>query len=407
MKGSESLQDLKRQVCITIDEAKEKFWHLSQDIWTCPELAYEEKKAHDRLVRFFSEDNGWIVEGHYKLDTAFCATWGPFGGKCADNEVHIGFLCEYDALPGMGHACGHNLIAEVGVAAATGLKVLLETLSDCPRVKITVFGTPAEEAGGGKVDMIDKGAFEGLDVVFMAHPSQEDATYLPIIAEHDVVVRFHGKAAHAAGYPWEGINALDAAVLAYNNLSVLRQQLRSDWKVHGIIRHGGVKPNIIPDFTELEYYLRTPSRKDLQTIRAKAEMCFKAAAMATGCEVEVLFAKNEFHNLLRIPTLERLFEQNGKALGMEFIPDINGSEGSTDFGNVSFVAPGIHPNFYIGSEALNHTKEYTVAAGSETAQFYTLRTAKALAMTALDVIFCPEMMQRVKVEFNEAKLKEE
>ncbi|XP_048106328.1 xaa-Arg dipeptidase-like isoform X3 [Alosa alosa] len=370
MKGSESLQDLKRQVCITIDEAKEKFWHLNQDIWTCPELAYEEKKAHDRLVRFFSEDNGWIVEGHYKLDTAFCATWGPFEGKCADNEVHIGFLCEYDALPGMGHACGHNLIAEVGVAAATGLKVLLETLSDCPRVKITVFGTPAEEAGGGKVDMIDKGAFEGLDVVFMAHPSQEDATYLPIIAEHE-------------------------------------QQLRPDWKVHGIIRHGGVKPNIIPDFTELEYYLRTPSRKDLQTIRAKAEMCFKAAAMATGCEVEVLFAKNEFHNLLRIPTLERLFEQNGKALGMEFIPDINGSEGSTDFGNVSFVAPGIHPNFYIGSEALNHTKEYTVAAGSETAQFYTLRTAKALAMTALDVIFCPEMMQRVKVEFNEAKLKEE
>ncbi|XP_062407310.1 xaa-Arg dipeptidase-like [Sardina pilchardus] len=407
MKGSESLQDLKRQVGNAIDEAKEKFWRLSQDIWRCPELAYEEKKAHDRLVKFFSEDNGWIIEGHYKLDTAFCATWGPFGGKCGDKEVHIGFLCEYDALPGMGHACGHNLIAELGVAAATGLKVLLESLSDCPRVTITVFGTPAEEAGGGKVDMIDMGAFERLDVVFMAHPSQEDATYLPIVAEHDVVVRYHGKAAHAAGYPWEGINALDAAVLAYNNLSVLRQQLRPDWRVHGIISHGGVKPNIIPDFTELEYYLRTPSRKDLPTIRAKAEMCFKAAAMATGCEVEVVFAKNEFHNLLRIPTLERLFEQNGKALGMEFIPDINGSEGSTDFGNVSFVAPGIHPNFYIGSEALNHTKEYTVAAGSETAQFYTLRTAKALAMTALDVLFCPELMQRVKVEFNEAKVKEE
>lgn len=134
--GSDHLQDLKRQVGNKIEEAKEKFWHLSQDIWSCPELAYEEKKAHARLIRFFSEDKGWIVEGHYKLDTAFRATWGPFGGKSGDTEVHIGFLCEYDALPGIGHACGHNLIAEVGVAAAAGLKVLLETLSDCPSVKV-------------------------------------------------------------------------------------------------------------------------------------------------------------------------------------------------------------------------------------------------------------------------------
>lgn len=134
--GSDHLQDLKRQVGIKIDEAKQKFWHLSQDIWSCPELAYEEQKAHDRLLRFFREEKGWATEGHYKLDTAFRATWGPFGGKCSDKEKHIGFLCEYDALPGMGHACGHNLIAEVGVAAATGLKALLEILPDCPRVKV-------------------------------------------------------------------------------------------------------------------------------------------------------------------------------------------------------------------------------------------------------------------------------
>ncbi|KAL2081966.1 hypothetical protein ACEWY4_021784 [Coilia grayii] len=403
----QNLQDLKKQVGNKIDEAREAFWQVSQDIWNCPELAYEEKKAHDRLVGFFNEDKAWTVDGHYKLDTAFRATWGHPGIKCEGAEIHIGFLCEYDALPGMGHACGHNLIAEVGVAAATGLKRLLETLSDCPRVKITVLGTPAEEAGGGKVDMVEMGAFDGLDVVFMAHPSQEDATYLPIVAEHDVVVKYHGRAAHAAAYPWEGINALDAAVLAYNNLSVLRQQLKPDWRVHGVIRHGGVKPNIIPDFTELEFYLRTPSRRELPAIRAKAERCFRAAAMATGCEVEVIFSKNEFHDLLRIPTLERLFEQNGKALGMEFITDISGSDGSTDFGNVSYVVPGIHPNFYIGSEALNHTKEYTVAAGSETAQFYTLRTAKALAMTALDLLFCPELMQRVKTEFSEIKQKQD
>lgn len=138
---SEHLQDLKRQIGLTIDEAKHKFGQLSQDIWSCPELAYEERKAHDRLIRFFGEEKGWVIEGHYKLDTAFRATWGPIGGKCGDTEIHIGFLCEYDALPGMGHACGHNLIAEVGVAAATGLKALLETLSDYPCVKVMPFQT--------------------------------------------------------------------------------------------------------------------------------------------------------------------------------------------------------------------------------------------------------------------------
>ncbi|XP_030638725.1 peptidase M20 domain-containing protein 2-like [Chanos chanos] len=407
---SEKLQQLKQQVCSNIDQAKSHFYRLSKDIWSCPELAYEEKQSHDMLVKFFNEEKGWNVESHFTLETAFRATWGPTGGKDGDPVVNIGFLCEYDALPGIGHACGHNLIAEVGAAAAVGLKTLLESMSDCPvRTKVTVLGTPAEEAGGGKVDMLREGAFEDLDVVFMAHPSQEDATYLPDVAEHDVIVKYRGRASHAAAYPWEGVNALDAAVLAYNSLSVLRQQLKPDWRIHGIIKHGGVKPNIIPDYTELEYYLRTPSRKDLPTIRAKAEMCFRSAAMATGCQVDVLFAKNEFHNILRNTTLQDLYEVNGKALGMEFTTDeevLSNSSGSTDFGNVTFAVPGIHPYFYIGSDALNHTEEYNTAAGAEKAQFYTLRAAKALAMTALDVLFCPTLLQRVKNEFKERELEE-
>lgn len=410
---AELLVELKQRAVCCIDEAKAKLHSLSKDIWSCPELAYEERKSHDRLVAFFSQEEGWKIDTHFKLETAFRATWGSGGGGGSEpgDVVNVGFLCEYDALPGIGHACGHNLIAEVGAAAALGLKAVLENTCSLPvRVQVTVLGTPAEEDGGGKIDMLREGAFEGLDLVFMAHPSKEDASYLPCVAEHDVTIKYHGKASHASAYPWEGINALDAAVLCYNNLSVLRQQMKPDWRVHGIIKHGGVKPNIIPAYTELEYYLRTPSRSELPVLTAKAEMCFRSAAAATGCEVEVLFARNIFDNMLRNTALEELYERNGKALGMDFNIDedvLKNESGSTDFGNVTFIAPGIHPYFYIGSNALNHTEEYTGAAGDDRAQFYTLRAAKALVMTALDVLLCPELLQRVKQEFTEAKLKED
>ncbi|XP_006626282.2 xaa-Arg dipeptidase [Lepisosteus oculatus] len=408
-----SLQQLKRLAGSCIDAARDRLCALSRDIWSCPELAYEEKKSHDILVRFFQEEKGWSVEPHYKLDTAFRATWGPSGGGGEDGEscLNIGFLCEYDALPEIGHACGHNLIAEVGAAAAIGLKGVLESVGDpSVRVKVTAIGTPAEEDGGGKIDLMEAGAFEGLDVVFMAHPSQEDAAYLPDMADHDVTVKFYGKPSHAAAYPWQGVNALDAAVLAYNNLSVLRQQLKPDWRLHGIIKHGGVKPNIIPAYSEMVFYLRTPKRWDLPVLREKAERCFRSAACATGCQVELQYAAHEYHNVLPIKTLHRLYEENGKLLGIEFTTDeevLTTSSGSTDFGNVSQVVPGIHPYFYIGSEALNHTEEYTAAAGSEKAQFYTLRTAKALLMTALDLIFSPELLKQVKEDFALAKRSEE
>ncbi|RVE71022.1 hypothetical protein OJAV_G00070510 [Oryzias javanicus] len=377
---------LKQRVSSCIDDAKAKLHSLSRDIWRCPELAYQEVRSHDRLVAFFHQEEGWQVDSRFKLDTAFRACWRS-AGVAQGHEVSLAFLCEYDALPGIGHACGHNLIAEVGAAAAVGLKAALEDERKLPvQVKVTVLGTPAEEEGGGKVDMLRDGAFEGLDVVFMAHPSKEDATYLPCVSEQDVTVKYHGKAAHASAYPWKGINALDAAVLCYNNLSALRQQMRPDWRVHGIIKNGGVKPNIIPDYTELEYYLRTPSRTELPVLKAKAESCFRSAAMATGCEVEIEFTRNQYDNILHV---------------------LKNESGSTDFGNVTFAVPGIHPYFYIGSDALNHTDEYRAAAGDERAQLFALRVAKALAMTAVDLILHPELLQKVKQEFTEARRRED
>uniref|UniRef100_H3DPD3 Peptidase M20 domain-containing protein 2 n=1 Tax=Tetraodon nigroviridis TaxID=99883 RepID=H3DPD3_TETNG len=407
--SGELLTELKDRVSRSIDGASAELHELSRDIWSCPELAYQESRAHDRLVAFFTHEQGWTVDARFKLETAFRAVWRTGGvGEC----VNVGFLCEYDALPGIGHACGHNLIAEVGAAAGLGLKAALEGAQGrLPvQVQITVLGTPAEEDVGGKVDLLKEGAFQGMDVVFMAHPSKEDATYLPCVAEHDVTIKYHGKASHASSYPWKGVNALDAAVLCYTNMSVLRQQMRPDWRVHGVIKHGGLKPNIIPDYTELEYYLRTPTRAELPVLKEKAERCFRSAAVATGCEVEIQYARNAFDNILRIPELEQLFERNGKSLGMDFTTDedvLTNESGSTDFGNVTFVVPGIHSYFYIGSNALNHTPEYTVAAGDDKAQFFTLRTAKALAMTALDLLLQPKAMQRVKQEFIEAKLKDE
>ncbi|KAJ8008925.1 hypothetical protein DPEC_G00083480 [Dallia pectoralis] len=412
MANNAVFQELKHKVGDVIDGAQDRLHRLSTDIWSCPETAEQEYKSHDRLVAFFEqEETGWTVDSHYKLATAFRATWGPAGGTGDNDSIHVGFLCEYDALPGIGHACGHNLIAELGAAAAIGLKAVVESTPDFPvAVQVTVLGTPAEEDEGGKIDLIREGAFDGLDVVFMAHPSQEDASWLPDMAVQSVKVRYHGKETHAAAYPWKGVNALDAAVLAYNSVSVLRQQLKPDWRIHGIISHGGVKPNIIPAYTELEYYLRAPARKDIPIFKAKAEMCFRSAAVATGCEVELEFARNVFHNVLRNPTLLRLYELNGEALGMEFTTDeevLTNPSGSTDFGNVSFIVPGIHPYFYIGSNALNHTEKYTEAAGDHKAQFYTLRAAKALAMTALDVLLCPELLQMARNELKEANLKEE
>ncbi|CAJ1073498.1 peptidase M20 domain-containing protein 2-like [Xyrichtys novacula] len=315
----EKQQQMKDDVKLCIDSQKDELYSLSRDIWSRPELAGEETQAHDRLVRFFSQAHTWTVESHYKLQTAFRASWGPVGGREGEQALNVGFLCEYDALPDIGHACGHNLIAEVGAAAALGLKAALQNQTELPvPVKVTVLGTPAEEDIGGKIDLMKAGAFADIDLVFMAHPAQQDASFLPTIALDEVTVKYHGKASHASAYPWEGVNALDAAVLAYNNISVLRQQLKPEWRLHGIIKHGGVKPNIIPDFSELQFYLRTPLVKDLCILKEKAEACLRAAAVATGCKVEITYPCHEYYNILHNATLANLYENNGRSLGIEF-----------------------------------------------------------------------------------------
>ncbi|KAK3590609.1 hypothetical protein CHS0354_018829 [Potamilus streckersoni] len=381
-----------------IDKSLTDLHKLSQDIWNNPELAFKEYFAHERLATFLETLN-FTVQRKFKLETAFKACYG----KESSPGPHIAVLCEYDALPGIGHACGHNLIAEVGVGAALGIQAAMKA-DDQPMGTLTVLGTPAEEGMCGKADLIQLGAFEGLDVAMMAHPSQVTLSKPRYVSMTPVNIIYKGKASHASSYPWEGVNALDAAVMCYNNISCLRQQMKPDWRVHGVIKNGGQQANIIPEETELEYYIRTPNDTDMIVLKKKISDCIEAAAMATGCMVDYKFGSKSYSYLLSNQTLATLFEHNAELVGVEFETDEEKRQkfgGSTDMGNVSQILPSIHPKFYIGTSFSQHTKEFAVAAGDPMAQPYTLAVAKALAMTAIDLYTDPSILEKVRRDFEE------
>ena len=259
-----------------IDDHKEELRSLSDEIWRNPELNFQEYKAH-KLLTDFLESKGFQVErGYCSLPTAFKS---ELGNK--DNSVSVCVICEYDALPEIGHACGHNLIAEAGIAAGLGLQAALNAGLIG---HVTVMGTPAEEGGGGKVKLIERGAFNAIDIAMMVHPSPLTAIFNEYLAISQIQVTYIGKAAHAAAFPWEGINALDAVVQAYNGISLARQQFKPSWRVHAIITNGGTKPNIIPEKASAEYCIRAPNKQELEILRSKVISCFQAAADTTGCQ---------------------------------------------------------------------------------------------------------------------------
>ncbi|XP_061177345.1 peptidase M20 domain-containing protein 2-like [Saccostrea echinata] len=388
------MSNLKQIACKAIDEYADELHTLSKEVWSHPELNFEEFYSHDYLTKFL-EDKGFPVDRKYKNDTAFRAVLG-------DNShgPHVAVLCEYDALPGIGHACGHNLIAEAGVAAGLGIKAAFKAAGK-PLGKLSVIGTPAEEGGGGKIVLLEQGMFEGIDVAMMSHPAPMDSSAISFNAIQMVIVTYKGKASHAAAFPWEGVNALDAAVNAYQSVSNLRQQMKPAWRVHGIISKGGTKPNIIPDETELEFYVRAPTKLEVDILKEKVTRCFQSAATATGCTMELKFHERPYLDVIHNKSLLRAFEGNIKTLGLvSRIPEKEfPGGGSTDMGNVSYTVPSIHPMFYIGSDALNHTREFTAAAGDPIAQPYTLTQGKALAMTAIDVFTNPELLKQIKEDF--------
>ena len=259
-----------------IGEASEALRALSLDIHAHPEENYEEVHAHAALTDFLEARGFAVRRSAYGMETAFAADFAvqPGGGGPS-----IGVLCEYDALPQIGHACGHNLIATAGAAAGLGLAAALEASGAAGRVR--VLGSPAEEGGGGKIRLIEAGAFADLGAALMVHPGMGDVLSPAVLAIDTCMVEFQGRNAHAAGAPWEGRNALDALVLAYQAIGLLRQQSQPEVRIHGVIHHGGEKPNIIPDRAAAEFYVRAPREGLLDEMCRRVEACFRGAAEAT------------------------------------------------------------------------------------------------------------------------------
>lgn len=369
---------------------------LSQEIWKHPELKFEEKYAHDVLTKIL-EDKGFVVQKSYVIPTAFRAEY-----KSKTPGPTVAVICEYDALPGVGHACGHNLIAESGLGAGIAIKAAIEK-KDVPG-KVVVLGTPAEEGGAGKVVLLKAGAFQDIDIALMVHPSPSDHLYPPFIAIKRVIVRYIGKEAHASGFPWDGLNALDAAVACYNNVALLRQHIKPTCKVHGIITKGGDAPNIIPGNTELQFYFRAASTNELMNLQKRLEACFNSAATATGCQCSYAYIEGEdYESLITNRVLAELYKKHAEEQGVHFedgnckaIPFM----ASSDMGNVSHVVPSIHPTYSIGTKAPNHSLDFTKASGAPEAQRTTLIAAQSMALLALDVMCNPDILNKAKEQFN-------
>lgn len=374
-----------------IDEHRDELRHVSEEIWKHPEIDFEEHTAH-RLLTDFLEGRGFKVDREYTgIATAFRARFGT-------GKPNVCIICEYDALPEIGHACGHNLIAEAGAAAGLGVKAWLET----SRVQgtVTVMGTPAEEGGGGKILLIQNGAFQDVDIAMMAHPSAFECAISYTTAILSIQVDFKGKAAHAAAFPWEGVNALDAAIMAYNNISVLRQQMKPNWHVSAVITNGGVKPNIIPEKSSMELDIRGPNRRELYEFAKKVRACLTAAAEATGCQMEQRELVR-YDDVVSNPVLAKLYAKYLQAIGVAEYEYEHEGGWSTDMGNVSYTVPSIHPSYIIGDgKTVNHTREFTNATNTLEAHDKTIAIAKAMALTCVEVFSGGEdLMKDIKKEF--------
>ena len=381
-----------------IDAAAASLESLSLDIHDHPEENYEEYHAHAAMTTWLAE-HGWeVTPSAYGLETAFEAR----RESEYPNAPTLAVLSEYDALPGIGHACGHNLIAVSGVAA--GLGVAAELKAQGIAANIRILGTPAEEGGGGKIRMIDAGAFTDVGAAMMLHPAPGDMIRPNVLAIDTCFVEFRGRNAHAAAAPWEGSNALDALVLAYQAVGLMRQQSKPDVRIHAKVHHGGDKPNIIPDRAVLEFYVRGRNDATVDEMSARLEACCRGAAEATGCSVEVTWQEGErYSDMANNDPLALQFGRRWEDLGV-IAPDLerrsSGGFGSTDMGNVSHVVPSIHPMFAIPTEAGNHTPGFTAAAATDDAHAATFTAAKAMAQAGLDWLTDADLRDRAQADFD-------
>lgn len=383
---------LKQRVESYVDGIAAELVAASRAIHARPELAYEERYACARLADLIEAHGVPVERGAYGVETAFVARAGTRG-------PNVVVCCEYDALPGIGHGCGHNVIGTAGVGAGLALASLVDEAGG----RVTILGTPAEEqGGGGKKRLLAAGAFADGDVAMMVHPEPGDVEYVPYLANEQLHVAMHGKAAHASSTPWAGVNALDALVLGYMAVAALRQHLRDDEKVHGIILDGGKADNIVPDHASARFRVRARTKERLEPLKTRVLACFEGAAAQTGARLEHRWLGG-YADMRSNRTLAAAYRRNGERLGRTFVdPALIPASiaGSTDMGDVSYALPSIHP--VIGMVPLGvvgHTEEFARWAGSEAGDRCVIDGAKALAMTGIDVWSRPDLLAGIRAEF--------
>lgn len=392
-----TLETLKRDACSAIDDLREELLQVSHSIHAHPELAFEEKFASDLLARTVEKHELTVHRGAYGVETAYAAEFGHDGAGV------MSILSEYDALPGIGHACGHNIIAAAGLGAALGLSKLGAKLKG----RVRYMGTPAEERGSGKEIMAQHGAFEGVDASMMVHPAGFDMVTMPCIALSEVEVIYHGRAAHASAMPFRGLNALDALVTAYQSIAQLRQHIQQTERIHGIIVEGGLAPNIVPERASGRFYIRARDGVELAALKKRVAACFEAGALATGTRLEARWGKCDCLDLKTNWPLANAYEANAKSIGRELLDPSTlppGLAGSTDMGNVSHRVPSIHPMVQVSPpNVVIHNADFAAYAKSAKGDQAVIDGAKSLAMTALDFFASSELRDQAKADFAKSK----
>lgn len=373
-----------------VRSANEQLLALSRRIHGHPELGFQEERAA-----------GWVAEAldgaGFAVESGICGLPTAFRAKAGSGPLNIAICAEYDALPVIGHACGHNVIA----AAAVGAGMALAQVAGDLGITVTVMGAPAEEVGdaAGKVLLLERGGFAGVHAAMMVHPMPIDELEPNVIAGTLFEVHYTGKAAHAAAFPFEGINAADALTVAQVAIGLLRQHIRGNERIHGIITKGGDAPNIVPEATAARYMVRAPRLGDLQPLFGRVMRCFEAGALATGSTLSVSGGGKPYAEMVHDPTLTAIFRRNAEALGRRF--PASGAPGtgmpfSTDMGNVSLAIPSIHPSIGIDSfPAVNHQAAFAAHCITPAADRAIVDGAIAMAWTAIDAATDPQARARL------------
>jgi amidohydrolase len=382
---------VKERLAAAVEANRAEIVELSHRIHANPEVAYEERQAAAWVAESLARHGFEVELPAGSLETAVGATRS--GGRGGDGP-RIAILAEFDALPGLGHGCGHNSMAASGVGAAIALASIADELPG----EIVFLGCPAEERGSGKAAMIEDGLFAGIDAALLYHPCDRNHVESRPLASEDVDVVFSGLQAHAAADPWKGRNALDAMVLLFGSVGLWRQQLRPDARVHGIIQEGGTAANIIPDRTRAWFMLRSPDQDYYIEMRERFNALADAAALATGTSVEVTYAGGAM-TMKQNTTIEARWVENAAAYGIvDQGPDPN--SGSTDMGNVSWVCPTIHPELSICEEGVpGHSIRFRDAAATPRADETTLLAATLVAQVAYELFADPALVEAAWREF--------